>query len=111
VEAARQPGRRLMDQPAEEVVTHPNDGHYQMIASLSDDAVYGLLKGLQEGVDKVAPGTYYGAMVAGAVMGLVRFTIETMTATKTVRNVLGVLLPSINRAAEQIISSPGRSEG
>jgi hypothetical protein len=100
-----------MDQPAEEVVTHPNDGHYQMIASLSDDAVYNLLKGLREGVDHVALGTYYGAVVAGAVMGLVRFTVETMTATKTVRNVLGVLLPSINRAAEQIISSPGRSEG
>lgn len=71
---------------------------YQRVAQATDEGVSHVMNAAM-----LAQGSTPGAVVAGTVMALVRFSLQTMEVQKTVRNVFALLGPSVNRAAEQIV--------
>lgn len=78
---------------------------YQAVAAGTDAGVTHIM-----GVALKVAGATPGAVVAGAVMALVRFSLETMEVPRTVRNLIALLVPSINRAAEQIVATRAAPE-
>ncbi len=76
------------------------DKAYQRVAHATDDGIDHVMRSAL-----LVEGSTPGAVVAGAVMALVRFCLSTMETPKTVRNVLLLLMPSVNRAAEQLAGS------
>lgn len=81
---------------------------YQRVAEGTD----ALVARAMEMVAQAHPDAPKGAMAAGAMMAIVRFTIQHLIVAPvvpTVRGVLAVLLPALNKAAEaQLQRKPGR---
>lgn len=72
---------------------------YQSIAKATDEGITHVMNAAL-----LPTGSTPGAVVAGSVMALVRFCLQTMEVPKTVRNVFALLGPSVNRAAEEILA-------
>ena len=76
------------------------EADYQQMANAADLGVTAILD-YALGASTAGP----GPVVAGAVMALVRFALRTMEAPPTVRNLIALLVPSISRAADQMVAA------
>jgi len=84
---------------------------YEAVARDSDTVVTNALNACRHVLDPEAQAP--GAILAGAVMALVRYSIQSMfiaPAVPTVRSVLSTFIGVVNKSAEALLAKPATPE-